>query len=72
MDETEARQLIDTKLPPAEGDRVAAILRGGWATAVGFLMDLEQHAGREMRSKEMDAITTEDAAVGWLTATTAP
>lgn len=63
----EARRLIDDKLPPAEGDRVTAILLASWVKACGFLMDMERLAGRTMSSKEMDAITTEAAAVGWLT-----
>jgi hypothetical protein len=66
MTEDEARRLIDG-LPPADGDRVTAVMRRGWAPSVGFIMDMEEGAGRRMTSKEWDVITTEDAAVGWLT-----
>lgn len=68
MTEAEARQLIADKLPPADGDRVESIRRASWVEAAGFLEDLEERTGRQMTAREIDAITTEAAAVDWLTA----
>lgn len=70
MTEAEARRLIDDKLPTADGDRMAALRSTEFGTdAIGFLMDMEQRAGRSMTTMEIDAMETEGAVVAWLTAT---